>query len=292
MVDAAQTDLWGTERIPILAVTGERFSGRTLLVSSIHPLETLMIDLNRSSETYSIPYKRRFDPYSDWQAQDVLAAGDHPQRPGAVDIFLWFRRTCEAIQPGQYAVLAVDPIMDIEAGLADWMQQNPHESGRTAQQYARCPELLQTDMVNWWKTFLTQLSTKVQTIAFTADTSRCQASASSAGNNPLPAADHHNDATDTIDTPDTLFDLATLHLHTERRPTLSGRVNGAPAARVLKSRLARTTTRGSDVQHLPILPPYLKVATPNTLRKYIRRPADYSKLKKSERIPQDALSIA
>jgi len=272
----AQTEtrppIWGGTQIPIIGLAGEKFSGKTLFASSIDPTRTLMIDLEKSSATYNIPYKKRFDLYDELQASGVS------ENPSPLDAFLWFKKTCEEIKPGEFSVLAVDPITDIEAGLADWVRQNPKQFGRSEAQYAKASGLMWADVKNWWKMFLGMLSAKVETFVFTAHMGN-EWKGTSPTSKRVPKGK------------ETLFELASLYLLVERKPDEKGKVSDAPSAIVLKSRLAKTVIyENGEISISPILPPRLAVATPKAIREYEINPPDYKKLKKSELAPEEHMS--
>jgi len=177
-------------------------------------------------------------------------------------------------------VLAVDPITDIEAGLADWVRLNPKEFGRTEAQYAKASGLMWADVKNWWKMFLGMLSAKVETFVFTAHMGN-EWKGTSPTSRRIPKGK------------ETLFELASLYLLMERKPDAKGKVADAPSAVVLKSRLAKTVIADDgEVTHQSILPPRLDVATPKTIRQYEINPPDYKRLKKGELAPEEQVSDA
>jgi hypothetical protein len=264
------SDIWNGTNIPVLGVTGEYASGKTLLISSIDPEHTCIIDLEESSATYGgIPFAKRHD------LQDMLVGGKGTPKP--VDIFIWFRDLVEKIKPGEYTVLAVDPINDLEQGLVDWVAANPKEFGRSAGQYERAGGILWGDVKAYWKRLLMQIAAKVKTFAFATHMGFVWSGSSPTTRRKAKGKD-------------TLFELASMYLQVERKPDANGKMPDVPTAIVLKSRLAVTHMVEGEVIHKPILPPRLKQATPKAIRDYIANPPDYTKLKAHEKAVPETLS--
>ena len=264
--------LWCGIDIPIIGVCGEKWMGKTLFVSSIDPEHTAMVDLEGSSATYSnIPFARRWDLHDEMLRK-------HNRVPTPIECFEWFRDLITAIKPGEYRVLAVDPITDIEQGMVDWVQKNPDHFGHTKNQYDNAMGIMWGDVKSYWKMLLGIVATKVETFAFTA-----HMGAVWKGKQPVEGKRKAKGK-------ETLFELASLYLQVERPLDEKGRQSDKPSARVLKSRLALSAFVDGDIVHKPILPPYIKEATPKKIREYIRTPPDYSKLKSSEIAPPEQMS--
>lgn len=269
---ARSRDIWCGIKVPVLGVAGEKGGGKTLFISSIDPERTAMIDLEDSSASYNIPFAHR------WSLYDEMLK-ELGRVPKPLECFLWFRNLIEnGIKPDQYTVLAVDPITDIEQGMVDWVRENPEHFGHTKNQYDKAAGIMWGDVKAYWKLLLGIVSTKVETFAFTA-----HMGAVWKGERPVEGKRKPKGK-------ETLFELASLYLQVERLPDEKGKVSDKPAARVLKSRLALTTIQGGEIAHTPILPPYLKIATPASIRQYIQKPPDYAKLKSSELAPPEKLS--
>lgn len=265
-----QDGVWTGTKIPVLGVTGEKASGKTLFVSSIDPEHTCMIDLEDSSESYSINYAKRVSLYDEMLAK-------HGRAATPMECFQWFSDFVDAIKPGEFSVLAVDPLSDIETGLVDWVKKNPDKFGHTAAQYERASGLLWADVKSHWKMMLGILSKKVETFAFTTHMGNVFKGGAPTGKRQPKGKE-------------TLFELASLYLELERKPDDKGKVDKKPSGKVLKSRLAVTKTIDGEIEHFPILPPRLPVATPAEIRKYIVTPPDYTKLKKGELSEPEKLS--
>lgn len=262
--------IWCGLRVPVLGVTGEKFSGKTLFVASIDPAHTCMIDLEDSSESYSIEFAKRVSLYDEMLQK-------HGRVASPLEAFAWFSAFVEAIKPKQYTVLAVDPLSDIETGLVDWVRANPAKFGHTAIQYEKASGLLWADVKSHWKMMLGIISRKVETFAFTTHMGNVFKGGAPTGKRAPKGKE-------------TLFELASLYLELQRKPDDKGRVEKKPTATVLKSRLAISREVNGDWDHTPILPPRLPVATPAAIRDYIRTPPDYAKLKKGELAETERLS--
>lgn len=269
--------LWGGTRIPVLGVTGEKYAGKSLFVSSIDPERTLMIDLEKSTETYSIPYKKRLDLYAELQKRIDADPKRKGSTPTPLDAFIWFKETLEGVKPGEYSVIAVDPISDIEQGLTDWVYENPSTFGRSKAQYDKAGGLLFGDVKAYWKMMLGMLSTRCETFAFTTHMGFVWKGSA-------PTSERKAKGKET------LFELASLYVEVQRKPNEKGEIPAAPVGVVKKSRLAVTQIIDGEVTHTPILPPRLKVCTPKAIREYIAAPPDYSKLKKEEKVETEVMT--
>lgn len=272
VANLANNDLWHGIEIPIIGVCGEKWMGKTLFVSSIDAEHTAIIDLEGSSATYgSIPFARRWDLYDEMLKK-------YGRLPTPIECFEWFRDLVMALKPGEFRVLAVDPITDIEQGMVDWVQTHPEHFGHSKNQYDKAAGVMWGDVKSYWKMLLGIVATKVETFAFTAHMGAVwKGSAPVEGKRKAKGKE-------------TLFELASLYLQVERPLDAEGKQSDKPSARVLKSRLALSEFEDGEIVHKPILPPYLKVATPKAIREYIKNPPNYSKLKKTEVAPPEQLS--
>jgi len=80
---------------------------------------------------------------------------------------------------------------------------------------------------------------------------------------------------------ETLIESASFYLWLERSPA-----SEVPSARLLKTRLLRRDEKGVIRS---VLPPRIPVATPNGIRAYLTKPADFSNLKPEERYVKQEL---
>lgn len=262
--------IWGGIKIPIIGITGEKFSGKTLFLASIDPSRTCMIDLEDSSESYNIEFAARISLYDEMLKK-------HNRAATAIECYLWFMDFIEKIQPGQYSVLAVDPYSDIQAGMVDWVKSNPAKFGHTANQYEKASGLLWSDVKQHCKMMLGIVSRKVETFAFATHMGSVWKGGSPTDQRKAKGLD-------------TLFELASLYLELERKPNEKGKVEKKPSGKVLKSRLAISKVIDGELEHFPILPPRMPVATPAAIREYIKNPPDYKNLKKAELVEIEVLT--
>lgn len=262
--------IWGGIKIPVIGLTGEKFTGKTLFMASIDPARTCMVDLEDSSESYNIEFAQRVSLYDEMLKKHNRAATN-------VECFQWFMDFVEAVKPGEFTVLAVDPFSDIQAGLVDWVKANPQKFGHTANQYEKASGLLWADVKQHCKMMLGILSRKVETFAFSTHMGNIWKGGAPTDKRKAKGLD-------------TLFELSSLYLELERRPDDKGKVDKKPSGKVLKSRLAISKMVDGELEHFPILPPRMPVATPAAIREYIKNPPDYLKLKKGELVEKEILS--
>jgi hypothetical protein len=262
--------IWGGIKIPVIGLTGEKFTGKTLFLASIDPSRTCMVDLEDSSESYNIEFAQRVSLYDEMLKKHNRAATN-------LECFQWFMDFVEAVKPGEFTVLAVDPFSDIQAGLVDWVKANPQKFGHTANQYEKASGLLWADVKQHCKMMLGILSRKVETFAFSTHMGNIWKGGAPTDKRKAKGLD-------------TLFELSSLYLELERRPDDKGKVDKKPAGKVLKSRLAISKMVDGELEHFPILPPRMPVATPAAIREYIKNPPDYLKLKKGEFVEKEVLS--
>ena len=258
--------LWNGMHIPIIGLTGEKWSGKTLFASSIDPYNSLMIDLESSSDTYAIPFRKRYNLY-----EEVLKATDGKQ-PTALDCFLWFNNLIQSIKPGEYSNIIVDPISDIEAGLTLWVQANPGAFGHTANQYERASGIMWGDLQAKWKLDLGIVASKVQSFIFTAHLGSVWGS----DGRPQPGKTKPKGKS-------VLMELASMYLQFERKPNQQGAIPDKPVARVLKSRLATTEFVDGEMKFWPVLPASIPDCDPNKIRWYIANPVSKRAITEAER---------
>lgn len=258
--------LWCGMKIPIIGLTGEKWSGKTLFASSIDPTRSLMIDLESSSETYNIPFKKRYNLY-----EEVIKKTDG-KPPTALDCYLWFHELVSQVKPGEYSCVIVDPISDIEAGLTQWVQANPEAFGHTKGQYERASGIMWGDLQAGWKLDLGVLASKVETFAFTAHIGSVWGS----DGRPQPGKTKPKGKS-------VLMELASLYLQFERKPDQKGVIPSKPVARVLKSRLAITEWADGEMKFFPVLPGTVPDCDPNQIRKYIKSPVGKRTITEAER---------
>ncbi len=263
--------IWPQE-IKIIGVTGEYASGKTLFALTIDPPNTRVYDTEHSSASYQ---SLGFDRVS---VQDKMAALK-PNGYKPIDIFTWWWSDIKAIKPGQFAVVVIDTISEIEEGLVEWVQKNPGHFNHTAGQYQKMSGIMWGDVKSLWKSILSDLTTKVQTFVFAAHMSNVWSGDRPTGKRKPKGKE-------------TLMELASLYLLMERKANDKGQVAAKPSAIVLKSRLLHTgfDPESGELILKPCLPPRLPNCTPAEIRKYMNTPPDYKKLSKDECIPEDKMS--
>lgn len=258
--------LWpNNQKLEIIGLTGEYASGKTLFALTIDPARTLVFDTEKSAGTYeSLGFSR----------VDLAKLTD--RKP--IELFGHWWAGIKRVPAGKYRVGVLDTVSEIESGLADWVEQHPGDFGHTKGQYDKMEGLFWGDVKELWKRILSDLASRFETFVFTAHLRNVWEGGRPTGKRAPKGKE-------------TLMELASLYLHLERKPDDKGRVADKPSARVLKTRLARTAVDDAgEITIKPILPPYLPEATPAAIRKYIEQPADYTKLKKSELLPEERLS--
>lgn len=268
----AAASLW-PQPIEVLGLTGEFASGKTLFGLTIAPgKDTLIYDMEKSSATYQSLGFDRIDVPS-----EMLRSHPNGYRP--IDTFEWWLASVRAIPPGKYRVIMLDPVSEVETGLADWVKANPSKFGRTAAQYVKMSGLMWGDVKEYWKSILADLSSRCETFAFTSHMTNIWRDDKPTGKRKAKGKE-------------TLMELATLYLCMERKADGKGQVPAKPAAVVLKSRLStiRFDPATGDTNIVPTLPPRLPVATPFEIRKYMTAPPDYAHLKPDELAPETVLT--
>lgn len=258
--------------IPVIGLTGEYASGKTLFGLTIAPgKDTLVYDCEKSSASYEdLGFVRRDVP-----TIMLERTGGRGYRP--VDTFQWWRNEVATIPPGKFKVIGVDPISEIEAGLYDYVHAHPGEFGRTLAQYNRSSALVWGDSKELWKQILADLASRCEVFYFIVHLRR-----EWAGNAPTLKKSPKGKST--------LEELASLYLWMERKPNARGEVPAMPSAIVRKSRLVHTSFGADGVRMVPALPPRLPVATPAAIREYLLNPPDPGNLKPEECAPEEKLS--
>lgn len=262
------------QKIEVVGGSGEYCSGKTLWGLLIDPgPRTLCYDNEGSAANYEGLGFERVDV-----AAEILKK--FPAGASPLQRFVWWRedmrRRCK---PGRYNVVMVDPFSEIEQGLTEYVYENAAEFGCTKNQFDKSGGLFWGAVKDYQKQLLDELRARCKCFYFVMHMRNVFQ-----GNVPTGKREPKGK--------ETLMELASLYLEFDRKPDAKGNVPQEPAARVLKSRLAHTTLiDGRPVVH-PILPPRLPVATPEAIRQYILKPANYDKLSAKERVPEEQMSDA
>lgn len=283
---AKAVGLWGCGpdgvevSIPVIGVTGEYQSGKTLFCCTIAPgnradgtARTLVYDLELSSKGYLGLGFDRIDVPEEVRASPAVNGGAY--KP--IDLFRWWLKHILSIPAGKYDVIAVDPINDLESGLVDYVKADHAKYGfASADSFAKTGGIFWNAVRAEWKALLANIATRCQTFAFTAHLRQVW-SGGSPTRDKKPAGKS------------TLAELASLYLWLER----TGEATAPRCGRKEKDRMSFTgIDDNGDPAIVPILPPAFDVCTPKRIREYIAKPANYAKLAKSERIIEKPLDEA
>lgn len=274
--------LWNNVDVKVVGVTGAYGSGKTFFVLSICPEETLMIDLEDSAAIYAnyLPIKQRLSLY-EAAAAHALNRGEKVLAgvPSPVQCFHWFFDTVTNIKPGEFSVLAIDPISDIEQGLVQYVYEHPAEFGYTKNQFDKTSGLLWGAVKGYWKIILGILSSKVQTLAFTTHMGNVYA-----GGKPVPNKFKPKGKS-------TLFELSSLYVELERKVDDQGNFHDIPMGKVLKHRLSYMAKDAEGYwQPTAMLPPRLPEATYKAICQYIQTPPDLKNLSDAEMPEPEVMS--
>lgn len=265
--------LW-PDPLEIIGLTGHYESGKTLFAVTICPgPATKVYDFEKSAGTH-----QRVIGYERIDVPSVMLKS-HANGYKAIDVFQWWLADIRATPPGKYRVIVADPVTDLEAGLVDWVNQNPGFFGHTHNQYAKMSGLMWGDVKAYWKIILTDVAARCETFAFVAHLGREFVKNEATGKEKPKGKE-------------TLTELSSLYLWMERKKNEKGERPAKPSARVLKTRLssARIDPTSGDVEVVPTLPPRIPVATPAAIRQYMLTPPDYAKLTEDERSPDPVFS--
>lgn len=269
-VAAQPKPLW-EQPIPIIGLTGKYASGKTLFGLQLDPARTRVYDTEKSCETYSgLGFDRVDVP------REMMQKYPNGYKP--IDTYMWWAQHIKAIKPGQYRVIVLDTALEIEAGIADWVTNNPGHFGKTKAQYLKMSGLMWGDMMSLWKALLSDLASRCETFVFTVHMGDEYVGGSRTGKKKPKGKT-------------TLMELSSLFLQMEREPDKDGNKPQVPSAINLKSRLAHTRIDPVEgVKIISALPPRLPVATPAAINEYLRNPPDWDNLKPEERAPEHIAS--
>lgn len=271
--------------IEVFGATGEFQSGKSLLGLSIapgkHPAghafegqpRTLYCDLEKSGATYGGTGCNRIDVPAEmakiygntWTARQLAE---------------WFVKLPTVVKPGQYDVIHVDPINDVESGIVDLVKSNPQAHGYSKAQMDNSTALLMAAMKAYWKRTLMEFSRVCKTFFFTTHLRD-----EFKGGKPTGRREARGK--------ETLYELASLYLWLERKPDEKGNLPQVPSAICVppygKHRLADTSINEEtgELITVDLLPPRIPVATVAAIRGYIANPPNYGKLKESERVIEE-----
>jgi hypothetical protein len=276
--------------ISVIGVTGEYRSGKSLFLLTIapgvHPAghkfagkpRTRVYDVEKSCSTYQGTGAEIINVIEEVQKNLVDPNTKTVKTPTDVDIYRWLIADLEKVQPGQFDVIAVDPITDFDSGLATFIRQNPTKFGLTVNQIVSGGGLMWGALKSYWKIILSTLASRCQSFAYSAHLRDEFLGAVPTGKREPKGKD-------------TLMELASLYLWMERRAKIDGSVPEEPSAIVMKERLSDTVMQeDGTIKIIKLIPPRIPVATPQAIREYIANPPDYSKLKDDEKYVEQPMT--
>jgi len=250
-------------RIPVTVVTGEIESGKTLLILTTgYPQERILLyDNEQSSAVYQKNFGfTRVDLVQEMtyrQEEKLAKLGDRAKESDKTwtnqEFYLAWLGHMQAIKPGTYDVIGVDPAERIESGLADWVWAHPI-NGHNITQYQKMSGMYWGDVKDLWGRHILEMTGKAKMVFITMHMRNVYE-----GNKPIPGKRERKGK-------DTLSELATLELELVRKPGMV-----LPAAKVIKTRLVY----GSDPSNLkPMFDPYINPFTWDRVREYMLKGAD------------------
>ena len=269
---------WGAAmEIEVFGATGEFATGKTILGLSIapgvhpegHPFagqpRTLYLDFEKSGATYQGTGCKRIDV----PAEMLRLYGPNYT---AKQVAEWFNLLPSKLKQGQFDLIEVDPVNDVESGQVDVVKSNPAAHGYNKNQFDRSVPLLMAAMKAHWKRLLMQYSSVCKCFFFTTHLRD-----EFKGGQPSGKREPRGK--------ETLAELASLYLWLERLPDEKGVVSDKPSAIVLKQRLADTRMNAAgELEIVNLMPPRIPIATVQEIRRYIANPPDYGKLAVAERV--------
>jgi len=268
----AKTPLWGDLDIPIIVGTGEFGQGKTIFGLMICPgPQTLVFDNEGSSLTYRSLGFEHVD-----MATELMKK--YPNGFTAQQRYEWWlEQVITRGKTGKYRVCMVDPVSEIEDGIAEKVRKQPEAFGLTKGQIEKSSGLLWGAMKTEWKSVLDRIRTYYETVYLVVhmrDEYR--------GNSPTGRREPKGK--------ETLMQLSSLFLEFEREKDKKGNVAAVPSANVHKTRLTRFIDVDGELTPVPVTPPRIPVCTPKAIREYITTPPDYAHLKAGERVQEKSLS--
>ena len=288
--------LWGGMKIPIIVLSGEVNSGKSLFPLFIDPAcrtpdaapSTIIFDQEGSAETYegSLNFKWFDSRRAVFEGvhRGVVAAGandpkwlqvlktkaDVNDSPSA-SMFRAAYLSLLSIESGKYRVMGFDTFTPIQDGMVDWLRKHPEAFGRTANQYEKASSMFLWPDV---KAMLGHILAVDCRLRFETVCLCVHLKAKWEGDR--KTKERIAEGLDVLDK------LATLHIRLDRSPDDKGNVPKEPIGTLMKERLIRFGATPDEDS--PILPPRIEKCTPDTIRAWIAKPADYAKLKKAEKV--------
>lgn len=296
-------DLWSGFRIPILMVSGSVNSGKTLLGLTIDPNcrkqgvkpTTIHWDQEGSSDSYegalTFVHKDTRAAVASGVHMNKVAAGPQDPRwlkilkenadcndsPSASLFRAWYLSLLN-VPAGEYAVGICDTFTPLQDGLVDWLKRHPEAFGRTFAEYQKASSMFLWPDVKSVLSHILAIDCRLrfETFVISVHLKNEWTGGAKTGQKVAEGLD-------------VLEKLATVHLQLDRSPHAKGKeAPRVPSAIVKKERLVRFGMAGDEDK--PVLPPHLKKATPEEIRRYITNPPDFDKLSADERLPDQSLT--
>ncbi len=280
---SGKNPLWGIDsqtgveiRVPVIGLTGDYASGKTLWALSIAPgnQRTRLYDFELSSRTYA---------GLDFDLVDVSARlqEKYPTGYNPADLYRWWRDDIKKIESGKFAVIGCDPITDIESGLVDYVAKNYAQYNfKNEAAFVKTGGIFWSRVQEEWKRTLADLASRCETFAFTAHLR-------SVWMNGQPTSKKEPKGKST------LMELCSLYLWLDRDADKDGKQPMKPRLKQkLKDRMSRTAINPEtyEPELAPYLPPAMPECTPAKVREYFQKPANYNSLKKAERVVKESWS--
>jgi hypothetical protein len=256
--------------IEVFGATGEFSTGKTILGLSIapgahppgHPFagqpRTLYLDLEKSGTSYGGTGCQRIDV----PAEMTKALG---AKWTAKQVAEWFNSVPSRVKPGQFDVIVVDPINDIESGEVDIVKGSPNDYGYTKGQIDNSVPLLMAAMKAHYKKLLMGFAGAFKCLYFTTHLRD-----EFKGGKPTSRREPRGK--------ETLAELASLYLWLERLPDDKGKTSAIPSAIVMKHRLSDTrVNEAGELEVVELMPRRIPVATVQAIRQYIASPPNIEK---------------
>ena len=249
--------------IPVIGLTGEYESGKTLFGLTIDPEHTICFDFELSAA----PYKDSLGFAHVDMADFMLKSKPDGFKP--VDTFEAWLEQIKAIEPGKFKVIMVDTIGDIETGLADYVASKHRDYGFSSpDKFQSTGGIFWSHVKAFWKQVLTDLAARCETFVFTSHLKAVWVGGrATKQKEPMGKS--------------TMMELASLYLELSRKVNKGGKIvtTELPNAVVRKSRLVRLV----DGVLKPCLPAAFSKATPGRVREYIENPPNLAKPKADEK---------
>lgn len=238
--------------VPVTVVTGEFQSGKTVFaLTTGYPLERVLVfDNELSSETYHTPD----NPFVRVDLPGELGR-KYPKGYTSLQFYEAWINHMRSVQVGQYDVIIVDTIEQIEDGLADWVTAHASEFGHSAKQYETMSGLFWGDVKATWKRVIQDMQSRCKMVILIAHMRDEFKNKVRTGKRERKGKE-------------TLSELATLELELVRKPE-----QAAPSGKVLKHRFfAGSLADPASVK--PILPTWLEKCTWEIIRGYMVHPTE------------------